>query len=78
MCYSRKLLHFQNKFKEEDVDHKKYRKVRDNCHYTGKCRSTAHSACNLKYSISKETPVHFHNGSNYDYHFITTEPAKEF
>ena len=25
-----------------------------------------------------EIPVAFHNGSNYDYHFITKELAKEF
>ena len=33
---------------------KKYRKVRDHCHYTGKYRGVAHSTCNLKFSIPKE------------------------
>ena len=33
---------------------------------------------NLKYSIPKEIPVIFHNGSNYDYDFIMKELTKEF
>ena len=37
----------------------------------------AHSICNLKYSASKKTPIVFHNGSNYDDHFIIKELAKE-
>ena len=53
-------------------------KVRDHCHYTGKYRGAAHSICNLRYKISKEIPVVFHNGSTYDYHFIIKELAKEF
>ena len=32
----------------------------------------------LKYSISKETTLLFHNTSNYDYHFIIKEVAEEF
>ena len=31
-----------------------------------------------KYSVSKKIPIVFHNGSNYDYHFIRKELAKEF
>ena len=57
---------------------KKYRKVRDHCHYTGEYKSAAHSICNLKYSVPKGSPIVFHNGSNYDYHFITKELAEEF
>ena len=45
------------------VKDKKYRKVRDHCHYTRKCRGDAHSICNLKYSLPKKIPVAFHNGS---------------
>ena len=48
----------------------KYCKVRDHCHYTGEYRGAAHSICNLKYSVPKKIPIVFHNGSNYDYHFI--------
>ena len=55
--------------KEFSTD-KKYNKVRDHCHYTGKYRGAAHSICNLRYRIPKEIPVMFHNGSTYDYHFI--------
>ena len=52
-------------------------KVRDHCHYTGKYRRAAHSIWNLRYKISKEIPVVFHNGSTYDYHFIIKQLAKE-
>ena len=55
-----------------------YRKVRDHCQYTGKYRGAAHSICNLKYYLPQESPVVFHNGSNYDYHFIIKELANEF
>ena len=57
---------------------KKYCKVRDHCHYTGKCRGAAHSICNLRCKIPREIPVVFHTGSTYDYHFIIEQSAKEF
>ena len=53
-------------------------KVKDHCHYTWKCRGTAHSICNLRYKIPKEIPVVFHNGSTYDHHFIIKQLAKQF
>ena len=53
-------------------------KVRDHCHYTGKYCGAAHSICNLRYKISKEVPVVFHNGPTYDYHFIIKQLAREF
>ena len=59
-------------------DYKKYHKVKDHCHYTGKFGETAHSICNLKYKTPKEIPIVFHNGSTYDYHFIINKLAKEF
>ena len=40
------------------------------CQYTGEYRRAAHSICNLKYSIPKESPIVFRNGSKYDYRFI--------
>ena len=42
---------------------KKYFKVKDHCHYTGKCRGATHDICNLRYKIPKEIPVVFHNAS---------------
>ena len=54
------------------------KKVRDYCHYREKYRGAAHSICNLRYKISKEIPVVFHNGSTYDYHFIIKQLAREF
>ena len=37
-----------------------------------------HSICNLKYSVPKEIPIVFHNGSNYDYHIVIKELAEKF
>ena len=56
---------------------KKYHKVRDHCHYTGKYRGTANSISNLRYKTSKQIPIVFHNGSTDGYHFIIKELAKE-
>ena len=56
----------------------KYQKVRDHCHYTGKYRGTAYGICNLKYSAPKKISAVFHNGSNYDYHFIIKELVEKF
>ena len=46
--------------------------VGDLCSYTGEYRGAAHSICNLNYSVHKKI-ITFHNGSNYDYHFIIKE-----
>ena len=59
-------------------DNKKYFKVKDHCHYTGKYRGAAHDICNLRYKIPKEISVVFYNVSTYDYHFIIKELAEEF
>ena len=59
---------------------KNNRKVRDYCHYAGKSIAASYSICNLEYSMPKEVPVSFHNGSNIItilYHFII-KLAKEF
>ena len=67
----------KKKFGTND-NNKKYQKVRDHCHCTGKFRGAAHSICNLRYKTPKEISVVFHNGSTYDYHFIIKQLAKEF
>ena len=59
-------------------DYKKYHKVKNHCHYTGKFRGAAHSIGNLRYKTPKEIPVVFHNGYTYHYHFIIDQLAKEF
>ena len=48
-----------------DDDNKKYHKLRNHCHYTGKYRGAVHSICNLRYETTKEIPVVFYNGSTY-------------
>ena len=55
-----------------------YWDVRDHCYYTGKCRGAAHSICNSKFNVPNEIHVAFHDGWNYDYHFIIKELANEF
>ena len=64
--------------KDKRTKDKKYRKVRDHCHYTGEYRGAAHSIGNLKYSEPKEISIAFYNGTNHDYHFIMKELAEEF
>ena len=51
-------------------------KIRDQCHYTDEYRDAAHSTCNLGF-ISKDILIIFHDGSNYNYHVIRKELAKE-
>ena len=55
----------------------KYCKVRDHCNYTGENRGVAHSVCNLRYTVHKEIPIVFHNGSNYKYYFIIKDLTEE-
>ena len=55
----------KKEFSTDNKD-KKYRKVRDHCHFTGKYRGAAHNICNLRYKTPKEIPVVFHNGSTYN------------
>ena len=68
----------KEKFENKYVKDKKYCKVRDHCHYTGEYRGAAHTICNLQHSVPKKIHVAFHNGSNYDHHFIIKELVEEF
>ena len=55
-------------------------KVRDHCHFTGKFRGAAHSQCNLKYKIDKQSyklPILFHNLRGYDAHLIFQKVKRE-
>ena len=65
----------REQFESKHLQDKTYR---DHCHYSGEYSSGAHSICNLKYNVPKQLPIVFHNGSNYDYHFIIKELAEEF
>ena len=60
------------------VKDKNYCKVRDHCHYMEEYRGAVHSIPNLKYSVPKKVLVKkaFHNGSNYDDHFIIKKLAE--
>ena len=48
-------------------------KVGGHCHFTGKYIGAAYSIPLLKYIVAKEFSAVFHNGSNYEYHFIVKE-----
>ena len=61
---------------KNNLNRKKFCKVRGHCYYTGEYRGAAHSICKLKYSIPKEIPVLLHNVSNNDYHLIIKELAE--
>ena len=63
----------KEKLENKYLKDKKYRKVKDHCQYAGEYRGAANSICNLKYSIPRKIRIVFHNGSNYDYHFIIKE-----
>ena len=68
----------KEKFENKYLKDKKYCKITDRYHYTRKYRNLACDIFNLKYNVPKKVPIVFHNGSNYDYHFIIKELAEEF
>ncbi|CAC5356779.1 unnamed protein product [Mytilus coruscus] len=53
-------------------------KVREHDHLSGKYRGAACQSCNTKEGkATKLIPVFFHNGSNYDFHFLIEELMKK-
>ena len=73
-----KVCYISKRIFSTEYSNKKYHKIKDHCHYTGKYRGDAHDICNLRYKIPKIIPVVFHNGSTYDSHFIIKELTEEF
>ena len=63
-----------------DKDNENYtnrKKVKGQCHYTGKFRGAPHSKYNLNYKVLKDIPIIIHDAS-YDKHFIINQLAEEF
>ena len=59
-------------FDDKEIE---FRKVRDHCHFTGKCRGALHSKCNLRLKRTFNIPVFFHNLSGYDSHLFVKRLA---
>ena len=53
----------KKEYNTDDDGNKKYLKVRDHCHYSGKFRGAAHIIHNFRHKTPKEIPIVFHNGS---------------
>lgn len=57
----------------ETIDELTDKKVLDHDHITGQYRGAAHNSCNLNYQYPKFLNVYFHNGKNYDFHYLVRE-----
>ena len=68
----------KEKFENKYLKDKKCQKVSDHCHYIIINKRCCAYYCNLKYSVPKNIPITFYNGSNFDYHFIIKGLAEEF
>ena len=68
----------RKKFAQKLAKDKNHQKVRDHCHFTGKCKGAGHSICNVRFNVPNEIHVHFHYRSHNDYHFIMKQVANEF
>ena len=68
----------KEKFENKYLKDQKYFEIRNHCHYTQEYRGGANIICNSKYSVPRKILIGFHNGSNYNYHFIIRELAEEF
>ena len=60
---------------KDGENYKNRKKVKDYCHYTGKCRGASHSKSNLNYTVLKDIQI-IHNAS-YDTHFIMNQLPEE-
>ena len=60
---------------EDDEKFKKYQKLKDHCHCTGKFRGTA--LCNLRYKVQKNIPIVIHN-AGYNTNFVMERLAEDF
>ena len=49
-----KVCHIFKRIFSTDYNNKKYHKVKDHCHYTGKYRGAVHDICNLRYKHRKK------------------------
>ena len=54
MEMQKSVIFLNKKIENKYMKDKKYRKVWDHCHYTGKYIGDAHSICNLKYIVPKK------------------------
>ena len=72
-CYIHKL-----KIGNRYVKDKEFCKVIHHCYYTEQYKGAVLSILNLKHIVPNKVPITFHNGFNYDYHFIIKELAEEF
>ena len=50
---NKKFVRYAKKGFSTDDDNKKYHRVRNHGHYTGKYRGAAHTTCNLRYKTPK-------------------------
>ena len=63
MKMEKSVIFVRKKFENKNLKDKKYRKVRDHCHYAREFRGATHSISNWKYSVPKKIPIVFDNGS---------------
>jgi hypothetical protein len=59
----------------EENKKKKWSKVRDHCHYTGRYRGALHNSCSLRLKKVRTIPVIFHNLKGYDSHLFVKRLA---
>lgn len=50
------------------IINERYKKVRDHCHLSGKCRGAAHNECNMNLKLPQNIPIFCHNMSGYNTH----------